>query len=168
MTILQAINWVFSHHENVLIYFAMVPLATFVLGLFHRTSRQLNFIDFFFSILIYLSSIPGMLAAILLFYSALILRQNILNLNVIIYFLPLVSMASVYYLVSRKTSFARLPGFDRISGLMTLLALVCLIMFVLFRLHFFVGFMASLNSLIILAAMLFFMLKGASQKIFRR
>ncbi|MGA1825745.1 MAG: hypothetical protein ACMUIP_13905 [bacterium] len=116
-----------TYKLGLLIYFIGTPLLTFLLGLAYRPEGTLTSMDYIFSILVYMAGIPGIASASLIFYALLITRRNMLEVNVLIYFLPIISMGAVYYLIGRKTDFKRLPCFGRLSGLMLMIAIVCVI-----------------------------------------
>ncbi|MCX4027715.1 hypothetical protein H0A36_21120 [Endozoicomonas sp. SM1973] len=115
-----------------------------------------------------MSSIPGIISFSLIFYTLFIIRGNLLEVNALIYFLPVVSMVLVFVQVARKTDFEHLPGFGRLSGLMLMMLLTCIVVLVLQRFHFFVGFIASIESLIVIAIIIFTLFKIAGAKIMNK
>jgi hypothetical protein len=156
------------YHVFIIGYFILIPVLALLAGFTYRPSFRLTFRDYLFSVLVYLAGVPGMLSASLLFYSFFIIRKNILEMNVLFYVLPLISMAIVFLLIGRKTDYDRLPGFGRLWGLMLIMALVCIIVLFLYRLRFFIGFFASIQSLLIIAVIIFFLFKFAGAKITAR
>ncbi len=155
-----------EHYFALLIYFTGLPLLTCLVVHFYKTSPIRQKRDYILSILIYLAAIPGILSALLVFYSLFIIRQNLLEANILLYFLPLLSMGLVFYFIGRKVEFDRLPGFGRLSGLMLMLTLVCIVLFFLYRLHFIVGFFGSLQGLFITGLIIFVLFKFAASKLF--
>ncbi len=149
----------------ILCFFSALPILSYVTGFFYQRSGRSVGIKTIYSVLIYLSVIPGTMAFLLIFYTMFFIRRNILDLNFYLYFLPLISMGLVLYIISRKVKFENLPGFGRLSGLLLLIGIVCLITLVLYRLHFFIGFFASIQSLIIAGIIIFFLFRYAAGKI---
>ncbi|MCP3926767.1 MAG: hypothetical protein GY714_29760 [Desulfobacterales bacterium] len=144
------------------IYFAALPLLAFIIGFIDKRQRV---IDYIYSILIYLSAIPGMISATLIFYTMFIVKRNLLNVNLFIYFLPVISMALVFYIISRKVKFDDLPGFNRLSGLMLMIGLASIVTLFLYRLRFFIGFFASIETLLIAGVVIFILFKVSFAKI---
>lgn len=148
-----------------LFYFMILPVISFITGLFYKPEIRITFLDYFYSVLIYLSGIPGILSSVLTFYSMFIVRKNMLEVNIILYFLPIISMVIVFYLISRKADFNHLPGFGRLSGFMILTGIVCISLLFLYRLSFFIGFFGSMESLLVAGILLFALFRYAAGKI---
>lgn len=146
----------------ILIYFAVIPLFAYLTGLIDRRQRAM---DYIYSTLIYLSAIPGTVSATLIFYTMFIVKKNLLNVNFFIYFLPVVSMALVFYIISKKVKFDDLPGFGRLSGLMLMIALTSIVTLFLYRVRFFIGFFASIETLLIAGVVIFVLFKVSMAKI---
>ena len=70
-------------------------------------------------------------------------------------------------LLSKGVDFERVPGFDRVLGLMTLLGITFLVLFFLSRLYFIVGFFGNLQALVAIGVFLFLALKWGAQRMFR-
>lgn len=168
MTIQELIDLLGAYSEWILGIFAVPPAAAWVLGLLPvRRTGPLTFWDYAYSVIIYLVGIPGMISAVLIAYSLFIIRQSLLQVDFLVYFLPVASMAATFYLIKRVVDLDRLPGFDRLSGLMLLIGLTFLVVFVLFKLRILVGFFASLEVLVGLGLVLFVLFKVAVGKLFR-
>lgn len=121
-----------------------------------------------FSVLIYLASLPGVFALVLVSYTLFILRGNLLEVNLLVYALPIMSMFGVYWAISRVTNFKYLPGFDRLSGLLVIIFLMCISVFFLYRLRFVIGFFGSIEMLFGAGVVLFIVFKIAAAKLFGR
>ena len=117
--------------------------------------------------MIYLVCIPGVISAVLIGYSLFFVRQNLLEVNFLIYFVPIISMALSFFLIGRRVSFNRLPGFGRLSGLMMMIGLSFLVVLALFKLRLIIGFFGSLESLVVIGIVVFLMFKYASSKLFK-
>ncbi len=168
MTIQDGIDFIGSYRAVIALYFLLLPLLGWALGFlpYNRHGRVVVW-DYGYSALVYLVGIPGMISAVLIGYSLFFVRQNLLEVNFLIYFLPVVSMGVSYYFIGRKVSFDRLPGFDRLIGLMILIGLSFLIVLVLFKLRLFVGFFASIETLALIGVAVFLLFQYASVKLFK-
>lgn len=166
MTVHDFLSVLDQYYGITLLYFMILPVASFITGLFYKPGPGISFLDYLYSVLIYLSGIPGILSSVLTFYSMFIVRKNMLEVNVVLYFLPVISMCIVFYLINRKADFNRLPGFGRLSGFMILTGIVCIFLLFLYRLSLFIGFFASIESLLVTGILLFAVFKYAAGKLF--
>ena len=127
MSVNELINMASDYREWLAGFFLTVPILAFFISLAVKPISRLRVVDYFLSIIIYFSAIPGMFSSVLLFYSLFIAQHDLLDVDILIYFLPIFSMVTVFYLIGRKTDFELLPGFGRLSGLMLMLLLVCIV-----------------------------------------
>ncbi len=165
MSVNELLILVSAYDYCIVIIYGILFLAALIVSRMIKLNRMDNVASHILSVIVYLVSIPGMFALTLVFYTLFITHQNILDVNAVIYFLPIIAMGLVLYLIGRKTDLNRLPGFGRLSGLMLMLALVCIIVLILYRLRFLVGFFASIQSLVIIGIIMFFLFKWAAAKI---
>ena len=150
-------------------YFIGLPLVSGLLEYLHGRDRgSVSPWKYCYSVLVHLACVPGILATILTGYALFFTRENLLDANLIVYILPIVSMIVTLILIRRSVSFDHIPGFDRMSGLMLLLAVTFVIVLGLQRTRIWVIFGSSFFVLIILAAILFLVLKWAAYLLFRR
>ncbi|MEW5724058.1 MAG: hypothetical protein AB1896_13190, partial [Thermodesulfobacteriota bacterium] len=76
-----------------LVLFLAPPVLVPVLGLLHRGGDGgRNPWRYFYSLLVFWASLPGVLACLLTAYSLFFIRRNLLEVNVILYFFPIASM----------------------------------------------------------------------------
>jgi hypothetical protein len=99
---------------------------------------------FIYSAIIYCSAIPGIFMLFFTGYLVIIQHANMLNLNVLVYVLPILSMAMTLYIIRKSVSFAEIPGFNRIAGLFGIIVSVFFIIFILDRFRIFVVFYGSI------------------------
>ncbi|HJL60314.1 MAG TPA: hypothetical protein QF517_00040 [Pseudomonadales bacterium] len=168
MTIQDLIDQLGNYGFYIAFYFVLPPLFGWSLGFvtYNREGR-IMFFDYVYSVLIYLVCIPGVISAVLIGYSLFFVRQNLLEVNFLIYFVPIISMALSFFLIGRRVSFNRLPGFGRLSGLMMMIGLSFLVVLALFKLRLIIGFFGSLESLVVIGIVVFLMFKYASSKLFK-
>ncbi|MFC1836810.1 hypothetical protein ACFL2Q_19150, partial [Thermodesulfobacteriota bacterium] len=73
-----------------LAYFLILPILTVLLGLLHdRHSGGRPPWRYFYAAIVYLVCIPGMLAAVLTGYALFFTGKNLLQVNLLVYFLPI-------------------------------------------------------------------------------
>jgi hypothetical protein len=115
---------------------------------------------FAYSVVIYWVCVPGLFAAMLTAYLLLFQNANLLKVNVLVFFLPVISMVATLLLVkSNVGNFDAIPGFGRLSGLMVMMGISFAIAFALHRLHFGILFFGDLGSLLVIATVAFGLLK---------
>lgn len=146
-------NWL------ILAFLLGLPVFTFLLAKIYKDRPERHPLDYVFTLIIYLIVIPGMFSFCLVGYSFMFIRQNMLQVNMVIYFLPLISMGLVFYIISRVTDFDLLPGFKKLSALMLLIFLVMCILFFLYRLRIHMVFFGSISNLFWLGVGVFVIMK---------
>jgi len=149
--------------------FVAPPLVAWLLGLMHpRGQGGLAPWNYFSAVLVYLTCVPGMFAAVITGYSLFFSRENLLDANVIVYALPILSMVATLIFIGRDVPFAEVPGFDRLSGLMTMVGCSFAIALTIQKTNIFLLFGGSIGTLFILAAGVFALLKWGTFMLFRR
>jgi hypothetical protein len=113
-------------------------------------------------------AVPGMLAAVVVAYTLFFTGENLLDVNLLVYFAPLVSMLVTLALIGKNVSFADIPGFDRLSGLMVLIGVSFAIALAVHRARIWVIFGGSIELVLAIALFLFLLLKWATHMLFRR
>ena len=142
--------------------FTGLPLTAWLYGLPLSRSRAARTPHrYFYAILIYLAAIPGSLALTLTGYSLFFLRADLMSLNLLVFFLPVVSMAGTLVVIKAKVDLDRLPGFDRIIGLIVLLAATFTIALLIQKTKIWVLFHGSLTALAVFIVALFLLLRWA-------
>lgn len=109
-----------------------------------------------------------MAAAVLTAYALFFGQQNLLDVNLTVYGLPLLTMGLTLLLISRAVSFAEIPGFDRLTGLMVLIAISFALTLALARTRIWLFFGGSITKLVLLVGGLFALLKWGAYMAFRR
>ena len=146
-----------------------LPILAWLTGVISGQERGRNTPwKYLYSGLTYLACIPGIFAAVLTAYSIFFRNENLLDVNLLVYLLPILSMVVTLVLIRRNVEFDAIPGFDRLSGLMTLLACSFAIALAIHKTRIFVGFFGSIEMLFVLAAGIFALLKWGGFMLFRR
>ncbi|MEW7280060.1 hypothetical protein ABW636_15810 [Aquimarina sp. 2201CG1-2-11] len=165
MTIQDFINW-FGNNPNLVLSYFIVIIAISIVGLLFV--NQNNFkspITYFYATLIYAVTIPGLLAFVLLLYSFFFLKTNLLQLDMVTYFVPLIAMVATLVIINKTIPMSRIPGFDRLSGLFIIVIITFVITYVLQRMFFGVFFVGKFQYLIVLFFVLLIGLKIAWSRI---
>ena len=169
MTIRDLVNLAGQHPLALVVAFLAPPLAAWLLGLMHpRGQGGLAPWKYFSAVLVYLACVPGMFAAVLTAYSLFFSRENLLDANVLVYFLPIVSMAATLVFIRKNVPFDKVPGFDRLSGLMAMVGCSFGIALAVQKTNIWIFFGGSIEKLFILAAGVFALLKWGAYMLFCR
>ncbi|MBF0101670.1 MAG: hypothetical protein HQK77_12260 [Desulfobacterales bacterium] len=167
MTIEDVAQLASYYPVQLLAYFSIPPVLSWILGIFQRNRVVVGIKKYVYSLLIFLVTIPGIVSLSLTAYLIFFSRQNLLKLNILIYFLPIISMIVTLAFIGRKADFDSIPGFDRLSGLMALIAVTFFIILLIYKTRIFVVFYGSLEYLLIIGVILFVLLQRAAAKLFK-
>ncbi|MBL4659170.1 MAG: hypothetical protein JKY19_02350 [Alcanivoracaceae bacterium] len=164
MSVQQFFSFLSDHTLWIVLFYVVILVLAIVFSYRQKKlSSQLNVK--ILSLLVFMVSIPGIMATIVVFYSLFFIRLNLLEVNIVVYFLPIITMIVTLLVISKKVNLNKLPGFNRLSGLMTLLVLTGLALLLLYKLRLFVGFFASMHSLLIFGIIFYFLFKIALRKL---
>src|ERR1043166_7026314 len=168
MTLRELISFL-NHQPLVLvIIFVLAPLSAWVCGFLHERGSGGNAPwKYVYSVLVYLACVPGIFATVLTGYALFFTKENLLDLSVLVYVLPIVSMIVTLALIRKNVSFDAVPGFDRLSGLMVMLGCAFAIALAIEKTRIWIFFGGSIDRLLILAAGIFALLKWGTYMLFR-
>ena len=116
-------------------FFIGIPLIALLALLFSNGQGHLSPWKYLYSVLIYLVAIPGIFAITLSVYFFLFERRSIMDTNIYTQVLPIVSMLATFILIRKQVDLDLVPGFGRLSGLMTILGVMIVIMWIIDKTH---------------------------------
>lgn len=144
-----------------------VPLLCILLRLMHgKYMARFSPWKYIYSILVYIVCIPGMFSLSLVAYTLLFLHDNLLALDIYVYYLPIALMVVTLAIIRKSIHFEDLPGFDKLSGLMIIIGITIFVTLILDRLRVFVIFGGSIFSLFIIGIIIFVLLRYAMRLLF--
>ena len=135
MTLGEFFDMVSSKPGLLIAYFTIIPLIALLAMLFAKGQAHLSPWKYMFSVLIYMVCIPGIFAVSLTIYLFLFERRSIMDTNMITQVLPIFSMVITLLLIRKQVSFDAIPGFDKISGLITILTVLITLMWIIDKTH---------------------------------
>jgi len=135
MTLREFFDYLGANPLVVLGYFLLIPFTAMLAGWISKGEGHLSPWKHLFSLLIYLVCVPGIFATALSVYFFLFERGSIMNTNVLIQILPIVSMILTLSIIRGYVDFGYIPGFGKISSLMAMICAVFILMFLLDRTH---------------------------------
>jgi hypothetical protein len=169
MTTRELIQLAGQHPLVLAVAFVVPPAAAWAAGRLHERGRGgAAPWKYFYSALVYLACVPGMFAGVLTAYALFISHENLLDVNPLVYFLPVVSMVVTLVLVRKNVTFDEVPGFDRLSGLMIMVACSFAAALAIQKTNIWIFFGGSIEKLFLLAGGVFALLKWGTCALFRR
>ena len=135
MTLGEFFTWTADHPGLLLGYFIIVPFIALLAGMFGKEEGHLSPWKYLYSILIYMVSIPGIFAVTLSIYLFLFERRSIMDTNLYTQVLPILSMAATILIIKRQVSLDQVPGFDKLSGLILIIATLMVLMWIIDKTH---------------------------------
>ena len=116
-----------DHSILVLAFFLLVPLTAWLAGIMGKNEGHETPWKQLYAVLVYLACVPGIAAITLNLYQFLFSRSNVLDMDLFVQVVPIVSMIATLLLIRQSVDFRYIPGFRKLSGL-------CLMIFVTFAL----------------------------------
>ena len=131
MTLGEFFTWTSLHPTLLLAYFIGIPLIALLADVFSKGEGHLAPWKYLYSTLIYLVSIPGIFAVTLSIYFFLFERRSILDTNLFTQVLPVLSMAATILIIKRQVNLDLIPGFEKISGMIMIIATMMGLMWII-------------------------------------
>ncbi len=148
--------------------FVFAPLAAWLCGQLHGRGNGANPPwKYCYSILVYLTCVPGVFAGVLTAYALFFTNENLLDVSFLVYILPIISMIVTLALIRKSVSFEAIPGFERLSGLIVMIGISFAIALMIQKTRIWVVFGGSIDRLILLAIGVFALLKWGAYMLFR-
>ena len=167
MTINDLVGIAGQHPFVILLALGPLPVLAWFLGNWSGSDGEYSPWKYLYSILVYAACVPGILAAVLTGYSVFFLQSNLMQVNILVYGLPVVAMILTLVVIGKQVEFARIPGFDRLSGLMLILGISFAAALLIVKARIWIVFGSSLATLFVIAILAFILLKWGSAKLFR-
>jgi len=158
MTIQNFLDWLDQYQLFTAGYFIALMLLT-LLAVTIVDNDNFERLKYFLTALVYGVTIPGICSSLLALYALFIIKTSLLEVGIVTYFLPIVSMVFSLIDMNRKIPMSRIPGFDRLSSLMILSGVTFVIVFILQKTFFGIFFTGGIATLVISFVILFVVLK---------
>ncbi len=166
MTIQEFIDALSDYSLFIFIGFVLVPVLSYGYGrLIAKDQGGESPHKYVYSVLIYLSSLPGVFACVLTAYALFIMRSSLLTVNVVVYMAPIASMVATIILIRKNVDLDDVPGFDRIMGLFIVMGISFFIALMIHKLVIVAFIGSSIFTVLILFVGLFVALKYGAKLI---
>lgn len=144
MTLQQLFDSIGQNPTFMLVFFIGLPIVAFVLTWITGEDAYDSPWNLIYSGIIYGVAIPGIFATMLVAYTLFFENTSLLNVNWVVYFLPIISMIVTLLILSRKLHLDQIPGFDKISGLVFMIVAASMVIFLLSRMQIWTVFIGSI------------------------
>jgi len=133
MTLKDFFDLMSDNPAILLFYFIALPLTAFLACVLGRNEGHLSPWKYLYSFLIYGACIPGIFAISLNIYLFLFERQSVMDANIYTQILPIIVMGFTLWFISKNVDLDQIPGFDKVGGLIMMIAAVLAVMWILDR-----------------------------------
>ena len=151
--------------EYVGFYVVSILLTAFLAGVLGKGEGHLSPWKYLYSFLIYFATIPGIFAIILNIYLFLFERQSIFQMNLYTQLLPILVMILTLWIIRKNVPFDLVPGFDKISGLVSITFGILGVMWLLDRMHIVAISFLPFHFVILLVILLFVLVRIGLKRI---
>lgn len=133
MTLKDFFDLMSDNPAILLFYFIALPLTAFLACVLGRNEGHISPWKYLYSFLIYGACIPGIFAISLNIYLFLFERQSVMDANIYTQILPIIVMGFTLWFISKNVDLDQIPGFDKVGGLIMMIAAVLAVMWILDR-----------------------------------
>ncbi len=166
MTLKESFDLLSEMPQQVLGYFLIIPLTALLAWLIGRGEGHLSPWKYLYTLLVFLVAIPGIFAVTLNLYLFLFEKQSIMDANIYTQILPIASMVVTFLLIRQNVRFDRVPGFGKIGGLITLIAIILGFMWIVDRTHIYVFSYMPFQQVLLIFAGLFLAARWSTKRLF--
>ncbi len=128
MTLGEFITWLGSSPQYIIGYFLLMPAMAALMWFIAKDQGHLSPWKYVYTTILYAVCIPGIASVAFNIYLFAFQRQDIYATNLFVQVLPILSMLVTIWLMKQNVDFKLLPGFDRLSQLITIIFCALLIM----------------------------------------
>ncbi|MCO6459924.1 MAG: hypothetical protein J5I59_00855 [Saprospiraceae bacterium] len=128
MTLGEFITWIGSEPQYIVGYFILIPVLAALMWFIAKDQGHLSPWKYVYSVLVYAVCIPGVTAIAFNLYLFAFQRQDIFATEIFTQLLSILSMVITLLLIRKNVDFELIPGFSKISNLITIIASVLLIL----------------------------------------
>ena len=133
MTLEELFQQIAENPAYIIFYFSIIPFAAFLAGLLGKGEGHMSPWKYLYSALIFLVSVPGIFSVTLSVYFFLFEKRPIMQTDVFTQIIPVLSMVITLLAIRKNVNLDYIPGFDKMSGLITMITASLAIMWFIDR-----------------------------------
>jgi len=133
MTVQDFFDLLASYPAAILAFLFCVPASALLANYLSGSQPGRSPWKYLYSLLIYLACIPGIFGLTLLAYRFLFDRIDVMQLDILLHILPVVTMLATILIIRKKVNLDLIPGFDKITAFLTIILIIFILLWVLDR-----------------------------------
>lgn len=133
MTLEELFQRIADNPSYIIFYFSIIPFAALLAGLLGKGEGHISPWKYLYAALIFLVSVPGIFSVTLSVYFFLFEKRAILQTDLYTQIIPIISMVVTLLTIRKNVNLDYIPGFDKISGLITMITATLAIMWFIDR-----------------------------------
>jgi hypothetical protein len=149
------------------IVFILPPLTAGLALILGRGEGNLSPWKWLYSVVAYMTCVPGVLAVTLGVYHFIFERASINEIEINTQILPIVSMFLTLYLIKKNISFDEIPAFDKISSMISIIGMAVVLMFLIDRTHIYAFTYVPIQTLLLIFLGLILGIRYLSKSMFK-
>lgn len=166
MTLGELISYFGDNPFYPVFFFCILPFSALLANYMAKGEGHESPWCIFYSVLIYLSVIPGIFAILLNLYHMMFEKRSIYNMNMMVDVLPIVSMVVTLFLIKKNVPFSAIPGFGKMTGFLSLIACVMVLFFFIEKTNLFIFSSLPFIWIIIILVVIFAAIRMGTKKMF--
>jgi len=166
MTLGELISQVGNNSFYPIFYFLILPFSALLGNFMAKGEGHESPWCFFYTVLIYLSVIPGIFAILLNLYHMMFEKRSIYETNIMTDILPIISMFVTLILIKRNVPFSAIPGFGKMTGFLSIIACVMVLFFFIEKTNLFIFSALPFIWIIVILVLIFAAIRLGTKKMF--
>lgn len=143
----------------IILFFGTIPLIALLANLMGRNEGNEVPWNYLYSMLLYGVCVPGIFAVTLNVYLFLFEKRSIFETDIYTQILPIVGMVATIFIVRQNADLNRIPGFDKLSGLIMMIAATLIFMWFIDRTRIMVFSYLPFSTVLIIFAVLLIVIR---------
>ncbi len=166
MTLRDLLDMASANPAGPLAWFCLPPLTAAVALVMGRGEGSQSPWKWLYSVLAYAACVPGVFSIALSVYFFLFERISVFQTDVFLQILPVASMMLTLWLIRKNVSFSEVPGFDKISTLVSTIGMALVLMFFLDRTHIYAFTYVPIQALLLIFLGLILAIRFGAKRLF--
>ncbi len=166
MTLREFFDLLAQNPILLLFYFGILPFTALLARWLGSEEGHLPPWKYLYSVLIYLICVPGVFAVTLSVYLFLFERRSIFDTDIYTQIIPVISMLLTLFLIRSNVDLDRIPGFQKLSGLITMIAATLVFMWFIDRTRIYVFSYLPMSQVLLIFVVLFLVIRFGWSRFF--
>lgn len=166
MTLGELINTLGNNSFYPLFLFLILPFSALLGNIMGKGEGHVSPWCYFYTVLIYLSVIPGIFSILLNLFHLMFEKRSIYHTNLLTDVLPIASMIVTLILIKRNVQFSAIPGFGKMTGFLSIIACLMVLFFFIEKTNLFIFSALPFVWIIVILVIIFAVIRIGTKKIF--